>query len=56
MNKSDLSIEKIRSDQELCDLLGDFGVEIGEHLDEDWYRISGFASFDSFGGEGAGGR
>lgn len=56
MKESNLSLEGVRSDQELCALLGDLCVEIGEHLNEDWYGIDGLASFDSFGGEGAGGR
>ncbi|MBU1351967.1 MAG: hypothetical protein KKB95_08745 [Gammaproteobacteria bacterium] len=55
-NKLMLSIKDIRDSHKLCELLGYFDVEIGDHIVEDWYAINEIAAFDSFGGEGAGGR
>lgn len=51
-----LSIKDIRNSHKLCELLGHFDVEIGDHIEEDWFAISEIVAFDSFGGEGAGGR
>ncbi|MGY0505401.1 hypothetical protein [Luteimonas sp. e5] len=56
MHDSAISIDTIRSNPELCKLLWNFEVEIGDNLSEDWYTIKGAPSFDSFGADGSGGR